>query len=128
VRRKNPHIGGDALAHAREMVERNPALKAEYERTLPHLRLVSALIGARDAAGLTQKQFAERMGVDVRAVWRLESLDHSPRLDRLQSAAEALDCDLEVRFVPRHRARTRGVAEDPPAYAARRGATRRSPR
>lgn len=117
--KKNPHTGGDVMEFLREQRAKNPELQRLYELGRPRFEQVSAMIGARAAAGLTQKELAERMGVDVRTIWRLESLEHSPRLDSLQRAAEALDCDLEVKFVPRSRARARGVAEEAPTYSTR---------
>jgi ribosome-binding protein aMBF1 (putative translation factor) len=118
---KNPHTGSDALEFFRTLRERDPELQRLHEQSEPRFRQVVDFIEARRRAGLTQKQLAERMGVDIRTVWRLESLDHSPRVDALQRAAAALDCDLQVRLVPREAARDTRVAEESPAYARKDG-------
>ena len=43
------------------------------------------------------------MSVSPGVVNRLESAEHSPRLDTLADAARALGCDLEVKFKRRRR-------------------------
>ena len=61
------------------------------------------MLQARQAAGLTQAQIAERMGTKPPAVTRLEaslsSGKHSPSLATLRKYAEAVGCRLEVRLV-----------------------------
>ncbi|MSP22283.1 MAG: XRE family transcriptional regulator [Dehalococcoidia bacterium] len=119
MKRTNPHIGSNVLEHLAEMTRDDPELQRLYEASRPRFESVSTMMGARPAAGLAQKELAERMGVGVQVVWRLESLDHSPRLDTLQGAAEALDWELEVKFVPRKRACTARVAEESASYSTR---------
>lgn len=81
-------------------------LQAEYDRLGPRFAVISALVRARKRAGLTQAQLAERMGRSQSVIARLESAEHSPRLDTLLEAAQALDCRVDVKFV-RKRAEAR---------------------
>jgi ribosome-binding protein aMBF1 (putative translation factor) len=57
-------------------------VKAEYEALAPEFELLRTLLKARQEAGLTQAQVAERMGTRASAVARLESAlsngKHSP--------------------------------------------------
>lgn len=55
--------------------------------------------------GLTLEMFGRRLGVSRQSAHQLEKSVRlgSVTLNRLDAAANALDCDLEVRFVPRHR-------------------------
>lgn len=58
--------------------------------------LPAALVKARIAAGLTQRQLAERLGVAEQAVQRDEAGGYArATLDRLQRVAEALGVELE---------------------------------
>jgi transcriptional regulator with XRE-family HTH domain len=58
---------------------------------------------ARQKAGLSQAQIAERMGTKPPAVTRLESSltsgKHSPSLATLKKYAEAIGYHLEIRLV-----------------------------
>jgi transcriptional regulator with XRE-family HTH domain len=89
----------DVLNFMYDMMERDPELKAEYERLGPRYEAISALIGARKRAKVSQGELAERMGVSQAVVSRLESAEHSPRLDTLAEAARAMGYRVEVRFV-----------------------------
>lgn len=91
-----------------KMLARNPKLKAEYDKLGPRYEVINALISARRKGGLSQSDLARRMGVQPNVISRLESAEHSPRLDTLVAAAAAIGCDLRVQFV-----RRRGVS--PPA-------------
>jgi transcriptional regulator with XRE-family HTH domain len=87
----------------------NPAVHAAYEALGPEFEILRQMLQARQAAGLTQAQVAERMGTKPPAVTRLESAlssgKHSPSLATLRKYAEAVGCRLEVRLV-RARARS----------------------
>jgi HTH-type transcriptional regulator/antitoxin HigA len=66
--------------------------------------LPGALVQARIAAGLTQRQLAERLAVAEQAVQRDEAGGYArATLDRLQRVAEALGLEVEgvARFRPR---------------------------
>ena len=84
----------------------NPKVKAEYDALESEFALFDELLKARKQSGLTQVEIAERMGTKAPAVARLESGGgrdrHSPSLGTLRRYAEAVDCDLVVRLVPRH--------------------------
>lgn len=55
-----------------------------------------ALIGARIAAGLTQKQLADKLGTTQSAVARLESGTQMPTLDTLYRLAVVLGVDFSI--------------------------------
>ena len=65
----------------------------------PEYRLSLALIEARIDAGLTQRELAERMGMSVSTVSRLES-GNIPEMRQLDALAKALNCRLEVGIRP----------------------------
>ena len=84
----------------REELLKDPKTRYEYDRIGPRFEAVSQLIDARREAGLSQADLAQRMGVTRAVVSRLESVDHSPRLDRLAEAALALGYELEIALRP----------------------------
>lgn len=98
-------IGRDALEHLRDLTERNTDLKAEYERLQPRFDLIRQLVRARKRAKLTQRELGERIGVSRNVITRMESGDHTPRLETAWEAARALGYHLEVKLV-RKRERT----------------------
>jgi transcriptional regulator with XRE-family HTH domain len=58
----------------------------------------------RRQLGLSQQQLAELTGTTQSAIARLESGGRPPRIDTLLRITNALDCDLEVRLLPRNQA------------------------
>jgi transcriptional regulator with XRE-family HTH domain len=105
-------------------MEANPGIKAEYERLGPRWEAATAIIFARNERGLSQRDLARLMGVSQPVVARLESAEHSPRLDSLAAAAKAMGLRIRVVFEPLEDAATidvrppreRRVAEEPPEY------------
>lgn len=63
------------------------------------LNFLRSIRTLRQAAGITQKEFATLIGTNQAAVSRLESGNHNPVASTLQAVAEALDA--EIVFVPR---------------------------
>ncbi|MFA7297785.1 MAG: helix-turn-helix transcriptional regulator [Dehalococcoidia bacterium] len=111
------NIGGDVLAHLQEMIARDPALQAEAERLAPRWDAITEIVRARNRAGLTSRELAERMGVSQAVVSRLLSGEHSPRIDTIAAAARAMGYDLKIRLVKR-RASARRAAEPTAACTA----------
>jgi len=65
--------------------------------------LLREMLKARQNAGLSQADIAERMGTKPPAITRLESSltsgRHSPSIATLKKYAEAVDCHLEIKLV-----------------------------
>jgi DNA-binding XRE family transcriptional regulator len=78
-----------------------PGVRAELERIeREEGELLDALLKARQEAGLTQAQLAERMGTQAPAIARLErSLatgKHSPSIATLRKYAQACGRELSI--------------------------------
>ena len=92
-------MGRDVGEFFRELRKRDPELQAEYERLKPRFDLVDQLILARKKAKLTQKELGALVGVSQGVVARLESAEHSPRLETVVDLARALGYRLDVKLV-----------------------------
>jgi len=81
-------------------------VKAEYDALATEFALIDELLTASNRAGLTQEEVAKRMGTAPPVVIRLESGDRSNKyslsLATLRQYAEALDCELEIKLIPRY--------------------------
>jgi ribosome-binding protein aMBF1 (putative translation factor) len=86
-----------------EKILEDPEVRAEYERIAPEFELLRAMLRARQAAGLSQEQVAQRMGTKASAVTRLEGAlvngKHSPSLTTLKRYARAVNHRLEIHLV-----------------------------
>jgi len=82
---------------------KNKKVKEEYDALEPEFSLLKQILKARNRAGLSQADIAERMGTKPPAITRLESSltsgQHSPSIATLKKYAAALDCRLEIKFV-----------------------------
>jgi len=83
---------------------RRPGVRAEVARIeREESALLDTLLKARQEAGLTQAQVAERMGTQAPAIARLESSlatgKHSPSLSTLRKYAAALGKRVELHLV-----------------------------
>ncbi len=81
----------------------DPEVKREYDRLEPEYALLDELLRARKAAGLTQKEIAERMGTKPPAVSRLMSSlgadKHSPSIATLRKYARACGMELKIELI-----------------------------
>ena len=80
---------------AKAFAER-PEVKAEYDALGPQSEIIRAEIQSRKAAGITQKDLAERMGTAQANISRFESGNYNPSLAFLQRMAESLGKTLRI--------------------------------
>ena len=87
----------------KEKALENGKVRDAYEALEPEFSLLHEILRARQNAGLSQAEIAERMGTKAPAVTRLESSlssgKHSPSLSTLKKYADALNCHLEIKLV-----------------------------
>lgn len=80
-----------------------PGVKKAFDALEEEYTALHALLDARQAAGLTQAEVAERMGTTVSAVSRLEaslrSQKHSPSFATLRKYAQACGKKLMIQMV-----------------------------
>jgi len=84
--------------------KREPEFQAAYDELEMEFTLLREFLLARQRAGLTQADVAQKMGTKPPAVARLETTlsnnRHSPTIATLKKYARAVGCKLEVHLVP----------------------------
>jgi len=79
---------------------KRPKYKKVYEALREEFTLASAVIDARNRAGLTQQELAKKMGTTQPVVARLESGRVRPSMRTLARLAEATGSRLLISFEP----------------------------
>ena len=80
---------------------KDPEFAREYEAIQPEMDIIRAMIGARHAKNLTQKELAERTGINQADISKLENGTRNPSLKMLKRLAEGMDMTLRLEFVPK---------------------------
>ena len=80
----------------------DPEFKKEYDALEPEFTIIKALLNAREASGLTQKDLAERTGIAQGDISKLETGNANPSLRTLQRLAAGLGMKLKLEFVPKN--------------------------
>lgn len=90
----------------REKALKKKGVKSAYDALEPEFTLLRELLHARQKAGMSQADIAEKMGTKAPAITRLESAltsgKHSPSIATLKKYAKALGCHLEIKLVKDH--------------------------
>lgn len=79
---------------------KNPTFKAEYEALEPEFAIIQAMIDARKASGLTQKELSERTGIAQGDISKLENGNANPSIRTLQRLAAGMGMKLQLAFTP----------------------------
>ena len=74
--------------------------RAEYEALEPEFTIIQAMIDARKSSGLTQKQLAEKTGINQADISKLERGSGNPSLRTLQRLAAGMGMRLKLEFEP----------------------------
>jgi DNA-binding XRE family transcriptional regulator len=82
--------------YKKKAFESNPALLAEYNALRPEYELIEQIVGARIEQRLTQKEFAEKVGIRQSNISRLESGNYNPSLAFLKKIAQGLNKELHI--------------------------------
>lgn len=92
----------DAVEILDRLAGDDPDLRAMIAEETLNAAVAQAIYDARTRAKLSQQQLAERAGTKQPVIARLEDADYEGHsLSLLKRIADALDLDLEVRFVPK---------------------------
>lgn len=77
----------------------DPAFAAEYEAQRPEYEAIRAVIAARLACNMTQKELAKKTGIRQSNISRIENGSASPTIDTLARIAAGLGKQLKIDFV-----------------------------
>ena len=75
-----------------------PEVEDEHRALAPQYAIIRAEIESRRAAGMSQKELAERMGTAQANISRFESGNYNPSLAFLQKMADSLGKNLHISF------------------------------
>ena len=78
--------------------------KKEYEAIQPEMDVIRAIVDARTSQNLTQKELAERTGINQADISKLENGTRNPSVNLLKRLADGMGMALKIEFVPKQKA------------------------
>ena len=78
----------------------NEDFRKEYEAIQPEMDVIRAIVEARTSQNLTQKELAERTGINQADISKLENGTRNPSLKLLKRLAHGMGMQLKIEFVP----------------------------
>jgi len=79
----------------------DPEFAKAYDEMQPEFNIMRAIIEARTANNLTQKELAERTGIAQTEISRIENGSRNPSIKLLQRLADGMGMVLNVSFTPK---------------------------
>lgn len=78
----------------------NPEFKKEWDDIQPEMDVIRAMIDMRISQNLTQKELAERTGINQADISKLENGTRNPSLKMLKRLAAGMGMELKIVFTP----------------------------
>lgn len=75
--------------------------RKEYEAIQPEMAVIRAIVDARTSQNLTQKELAERTGINQADISKLENGTRNPSVNLLKRLADGMGMALRIEFVPK---------------------------
>lgn len=79
----------------------DPEFKKEYDNLKPEFDIIRAIVDSRISQHLTQKQLAERTGINQADISKLENGTRNPSINLLKRLADGMGMRLKIEFVPK---------------------------
>ena len=79
---------------------KNPEFRNEWNDIQPEMDVIRAMMDARISQNLTQKELAERTGINQADISKLENGTKNPSLKLLKRLAAGMGMQLKIEFVP----------------------------
>ena len=73
----------------------------EYEAMQPEMDVIRAIVEARTSQNITQKELAERTGINH--ISKLENGTRNPSVNLLKRLADGMGMALKIEFVPKQK-------------------------
>lgn len=80
---------------------KNPEFVKEYEAIQPEMDVIRAIVDARTSQNITQKELAERTGINQADISKLENGTRNPSINLLKRLADGMGMVLKIEFVPK---------------------------
>ena len=77
--------------------------RKEYEAIQPEMDVIRAIVDARVSQNLTQKELAERTGINQADISKIENGTRNPSLNLLKRLADGMGMVLKIEFIPKQR-------------------------
>lgn len=87
---------GAKFSDIKELLMKDEEFKTEYEKLKSRYDVISQIIEARAAEGMTQEELALRVGTQKSNISRLESGTYNPSLDFLAKVARSLGKEMQI--------------------------------
>ncbi len=84
----------------------NDEFRKEWEDIQPEMDVIRAMVDARISQNLTQKELAERTGINQADISKLENGTRNPSLKLLKRLADGMGMTLKLEFVPKSPAKS----------------------
>ena len=75
--------------------------KKEYDAIQPEMDVIRAIVDARTSQNMTQKELAERTGINQADISKLETGTRNPSVNLLKRLADGMGMALKIEFVPK---------------------------
>ena len=75
----------------------------EYEAMQPEMDVIRAIVEARTSRNITQKELAERTGINQADISKLENGTRNPSVNLLKRLADGMGMALKIEFVPKQK-------------------------
>ena len=82
----------------------NEDFRKEYEAIQLEMDVIRAIVEARTSQNLTQKELAERTGINQADISKLENGTRNPSVNLLKRLADGMGMMLKIEFVPKQKA------------------------
>lgn len=82
---------------------RDTGFVKEYESIQPEMDVIRAIVEARTSQNLTQKELAERTGINQADISKLENGTRNPSVNLLKRLADGMGMVLKIEFVPKQK-------------------------
>jgi DNA-binding XRE family transcriptional regulator len=89
----------DLTNYIEQRSRRDPDFAEDFERGYTDFKIGVMLRQAREAAGLTQEQVAQRLGTKKSAISRMENHAEDVRLSTLRAYAQAVGAQLRIQLL-----------------------------
>ena len=80
---------------------KDPEFAAEYDAIQPEMDVIRAIVDARTSQNMTQKELAEKTGINQADISKLENGTRNPSLKLLKRLAAGMNMVLRIEFVPK---------------------------